>query len=151
MQAFLPYPNFADSVRCLDRQRLGKQRIEARQLHDCLRGVASLGWRRHPAVRMWRGYADALAVYGIITCLEWRDRGYLDNQLPLFQAALTRPVWEVDYPPWLGDERFHASHRSNLLRKDLTYYGRYGWSEPHDLPYAWPDTRAYLAEAILCS
>jgi hypothetical protein len=41
-------------------------------------------------------------------------------------------------PPWWGDERLHASHRSNLLRKDPAHYGRFGWAEPPDLPYFWP-------------
>jgi len=30
MQTFLPYPDFARSAAVLDRQRLGKQRLEAR-------------------------------------------------------------------------------------------------------------------------
>ena len=29
MQTFLPYSNFKKSAKCLDRQRLGKQRVEA--------------------------------------------------------------------------------------------------------------------------
>jgi hypothetical protein len=41
----------------------------------------------------------------------------------------------------LGDEAFHASHRSNLLRKDRDYYGAFGWTEPDDLPYVWPGQR----------
>jgi hypothetical protein len=41
-------------------------------------------------------------------------------------------------PPWLGDNTFHASHKSNLLRKDPVWYGQFGWSEPTDLPYVWP-------------
>ena len=41
-------------------------------------------------------------------------------------------------PLWLGDPTFHASHRSNLLRKDPVFYGKHGWSEPTDLPYVWP-------------
>lgn len=41
-------------------------------------------------------------------------------------------------PPWLGDEALHASHRSNLIRKDPEWYGRFGWTEPPDLPYVWP-------------
>lgn len=32
MQTFLPYPDFARSAACLDRQRLGKQRLEAFQI-----------------------------------------------------------------------------------------------------------------------
>ena len=41
-------------------------------------------------------------------------------------------------PRWLGDEKLHASHRSNLLKKDPEYYGRYNWKESDDLPYHWP-------------
>lgn len=32
----------------------------------------------------------------------------------------------------------HASHRSNLLRKEPEYYTQFGWTEPPDLPYVWP-------------
>jgi hypothetical protein len=41
-------------------------------------------------------------------------------------------------PSWLGDPQFHAAHRSNLLRKDPEYYGKFGWTEPDDLEYPWP-------------
>jgi hypothetical protein len=41
-------------------------------------------------------------------------------------------------PSWLGDDAVHASHRSNLLRKDLRHYSRFGWTEPDDLEYVWP-------------
>jgi len=44
----------------------------------------------------------------------------------------------VVHPAWLGTDTFHASHRSNLLRKDPDYYGQWGWTEPSDLPYIWP-------------
>jgi len=47
-------------------------------------------------------------------------------------------VYPAEYPVWLYDEEFHASHRSNLLRKDPEYYGRFGWQELPDLPYLWP-------------
>jgi len=42
-------------------------------------------------------------------------------------------------PPWIGQENFHASHRSNLLRKKPDHYGQFGWDEPRDLPYVWPE------------
>lgn len=41
-------------------------------------------------------------------------------------------------PPWFGREDFHASHRSNLLRKHPDWYRQFGWYEPDDLPYVWP-------------
>lgn len=45
---------------------------------------------------------------------------------------------DVVMPPWMGDTDFHASHRSNLLKKNIEYYSRWGWQEPHDLEYVWP-------------
>ena len=44
----------------------------------------------------------------------------------------------VVLPEWMGDEGFHASHRSNLLKKDPEFYGKYGWTEATDLDYLWP-------------
>jgi hypothetical protein len=40
-------------------------------------------------------------------------------------------------PPWFGEEEFHKSHRSNLLRKDYEYYSQY-FDEPSNLEYLWP-------------
>lgn len=45
---------------------------------------------------------------------------------------------QLELPPWFGLEEFHASHRSNLLRKDFAFYSRYGWIEEDSLPYYWP-------------
>ncbi|UCC72028.1 MAG: MSMEG_6728 family protein [Gemmatimonadota bacterium] len=149
MQTFLPYPDFEHTARVLDWRRLGKQRVEAKQILLALaRGTG--GWINHPAVRMWRGYEPALAIYGATICQEWRDRGYRDNLLPWFHAELRR--WWLPsalagtadllagggHPPWLGDPAFHASHRSNLLRKAPEHYGQFGWTEPDDLVYVWP-------------
>ena len=44
-------------------------------------------------------------------------------------------------PPWFGDDAFHASHRSNLLRKNPEHYGKLGWTEPDNLPYIWPQSK----------
>jgi hypothetical protein len=135
MQTFLPYPDFADSASCLDDVRLGKQRVEAYQIVRTLDGVTR-GWRHHPAVKMWRGYEGALVDYGLAVCREWTRRGRVDTVYDkLLVHARTAPV---EPPPWLGDELLHASHRSNLLRKDPDWYGRFGWREPPDLPYVWP-------------
>lgn len=57
MQTFLPYPDFAESLRILDFRRLGKQRLKAMQL---LRAISADGSSRHPAAAMWRGYTNAL-------------------------------------------------------------------------------------------
>ena len=59
MQTFLPYPDFQKTAQCLDNKRLGKQRVEARQIISTLEGKSN-GWRNHPAVKMWKGYEDCL-------------------------------------------------------------------------------------------
>jgi hypothetical protein len=41
----------------------------------------------------------------------------------------------IVFPEWFGHNKFHAAHRSNLLRKDPVYYGQFGWREKQDLPY----------------
>lgn len=136
MQTFLPYPSFVRSAKVLDYRRLGKQRVEAYQILLALR-KKNYGWQNHPAVKMWRGHENALIEYGIAICDEWIARGYNDtmrerfwNMYPWHQPA--------PKPEWLGSRKFHASHRSNLLRKDRSFYGKYEWRESTDLPYVWP-------------
>lgn len=136
MQTFLPYPDFAASAAVLDDVRLGKQRVEAYQIVRTLLGITT-GWRHHPGVKMWRGHADALIDYGVAMCAEWTKRGRADTvAAKLLAHRSSDPAAAL--PVWLGDEQFHASHRSNLLRKDRDWYGRFGWAEPDDLPYVWP-------------
>jgi len=147
MQTFLPIDSFRDSAAVLDNKRLGKQRVECKQILLCL-GVPvgehvpkTSKWRNHPAVKMWVGYETQLAAYSAVVCREWRKRGFRDTLLVQFLAVWHRLAFghkRIMYPPWFGDPDFHASHRSNLLRKDFEYYTRFGWTEPPDLPYAWP-------------
>lgn len=91
-------------------------------------------WYNHPAVRMWKGYDAALNEYARVICIEWRQRGYKDTVL----EKLAPDALVFFYPPWLGNPAFHAAHRSNLLRKNAEHYSKFGWTEPHDLPYVWP-------------
>ncbi|MGW0858649.1 MSMEG_6728 family protein [Streptomyces sp. NPDC002690] len=151
MQTFLPYPDFRRSARALDDRRLGKQRVEAIQV---LRGltVPGYGWRRHPAVRMWAGYEEALVRYGLDVCGVWTETGRADTcaatlsaDLAAFRGrgrALVRSQEDLaesgELPPWLGDGAFHLSHRSALVRKDPEHYRPLFPKAPEDLPYVWP-------------
>jgi hypothetical protein len=130
MQTFLPFPDFILSTKYLDYKRLGNQRVEAKQILNALK--TGKGWIHHPATKMWRGYEDALGAYMNICIYEWLNRGY-KNTMELYKVP---EIYMA--PPWIGDERFHRSHRSNLLRKDPEFYGQYNWKEPNDLPYFWP-------------
>jgi len=143
MNTFLPYPSFVDSARVLDRQRLGKQRVEVLQLLRALTGETR-GWATHPAARMWRGYEAELAMYGLCVCREWRRRGYKDTCLDKIEAVLGN-LPNCPCPPWWGNPALHASHRAALLYKDPAWYGQFCWDEAPavpdakgSLPYVWP-------------
>lgn len=162
MQTFLPFADFIETAKVLDYKRLGNQRLEARQILDTLQLIKSgdiyvikngkkrvRGWVNHPAVRMWEGHEQSLKIYYNCILSEWERRGF-KNTMPYFdpqQYADAKDnnglVWATfinhePFPQWLGDEKLHASHRSNLLRKNKDFYSQYGWSEPDDLPYVWP-------------
>ena len=138
MNTFLPYSDFSKSAQCLDYKRLGKQRLEARTIYNILINKSDGAWSRHPATLMWKGYEPALATYYNIILIEWKGRGFKNSMSPLLDVFDSVDTYKTTMPPWLGDERFHCTHRSNLLRKDKEWYGQFGWEETDDLPYYWP-------------
>jgi hypothetical protein len=135
MQTFLAYPSFTESMHVLDDSRLGNQVY--REGMTLLRG----GWPNHPASKMWRGYEGALANYLMAGVHELYRRGKDYHDRPWCQELFSYAVGSdmLSLPPWLGDPDFHASHRSNLLRKDPVWYGQFGWTEPDNLEYIWPE------------
>jgi len=130
MQTFMPYSDIDKSVRCLDYRRLGKQRVEAMQTYNQITKGKG-GYPHHPVNRMWGKYPDALAYYQNACIEEWIHRGYKNTMKHIPH------IRNFDMPDWIGDERIHKSHRSNLLRKDGEFYKQYGWTEPTDIEYHW--------------
>lgn len=139
MQTFLPYPNFVASAMCLDNKRLGKQRVEGRQIQNALQSGG--GWANHPATRMWEGHVTALMAYTDACIREWIRRGF-ENNMPLMLDPKTPYFLDIDMPPWLGCDRFHASHRAALLFKDFEWYSQFGWDEDPVYDYVWPSKEA---------
>jgi hypothetical protein len=139
MQTFVPYADLEKSAYVLDRARLGKQRVENLQILKAITDP-SYGWQNHPAVKMWQGLPGGLLTYQTFICNEWTKRGYKDTCLEkslIIAKMADSSDWRM--PAWLGDERIHVSHRSNLLRKLPEHYG--SLFEPglaDDLPYFWP-------------
>ena len=122
---------------------------------DCQRKCKRTPWYNHPAAQMWKGYEYKLTCYGIIICREWINRGFKDNcvdkickhQANLYEQYKNKygvnSIGVVDethkpYPPWLGQEDFHAAHRAALLVKDYAHYSKFGWKETPALNYVWP-------------
>jgi hypothetical protein len=145
MQTFLPYQDFRRSAKCLDRLRLGKQRLENKQIIQAL-VVPGSGWANHPAVKMWEGHVGWLVHYQAAIIEEWTRRGYKNSVVV---------PWMLDHgdprPCWLGSPALHDSHKSNLLRKDPEHYGRMSWRVPPTLPYLWPspDQRINKERALM--
>jgi hypothetical protein len=133
MQTFFPVVSIEESARILDNKRAWKQCVECSQIITVLETGAK-AWSNHPAVLMWKGYVDGLKYYYNIFWWECvNNRGVKAKKLQPFEGFLNSEL-----PPWVGNERFHASHRSNLLRKDRDYYSKFGWTEPDNLEYVWP-------------
>lgn len=152
MQTFLPDPSYVVSAQLLDTMRLVKQRVECLQIMSAI-ADPTYGWQNHPAVVQWRGFEHALVCYACAVHVECDDRQIADNsrmQERIFyehpiHAFYRQPDADLGRPPWLGDERLHASHRSNLLRKDPDYYEQHGWDVPDDLEYFWPSKHSDYA------
>tara|TARA_R110002020_G_scaffold172623_10_gene363026 strand:+ start:6751 stop:7242 length:492 start_codon:yes stop_codon:yes gene_type:complete len=148
MQTFLPYESFRESAKVLDWKRLGKQRVEGMQIIKAITGEKRLdgkpykGWVHHPATVMWKPYPEALKHYTNIIIMEWMNRGY-NNNMDLYD------INNMVKPHWLGNEKFHSSHRANLLRKDYEYYSQFNWSENPKSPYVWHDVEGLWYEQIV--
>jgi hypothetical protein len=65
---------------------------------------------------------------------EWIVRGFKNTMN--FEQYIEE---QVVLPPFIGNERFHSSHRANLLKKDPEFYSQYGWTENPQDPYVWLD------------
>ena len=139
MQIFLPYPDFRKSLQVLDNKRLGKQRVETYQIISAitrrpkLDGTPYKGWLNHPCTIMWRDNVMALKLYLNYSIEEWVSRGF-QNTMSL-EDINNNP----SLPKWFGYEKFHSSHRANLLKKEPNFYSKYSWSENPDNPYVWMD------------
>lgn len=135
MQTFLPYSRFTLCAFVLDTKRLGKQRVECRQILNAMRGL-SKGWRTHPATLMWIGHEKALERYTDAIDSEWIKRGY-KHTMP----RMSIDCYDDDSagPWWLGDRRVHLSHQHALVFKNAAHYAPFFDDVVEgELNYFWP-------------
>ena len=144
MQTFLPFVNFRESAQCLDMKRLGKQRVEVLQLLNSFHKTDYKGWKNHPAREMWRGHENALALYGMVVCEVWQERGYKDTCWGKINAYYDKSKPTI-MPPWLGMTDLHISHKSNLIRKNPNYYKQYWPDVPDNIEYVWPTNKVSIS------
>ena len=160
MQTFYTDHSFTVTAQHLDYRRLGKQRVETKQILMTLLGESN-GWRNHPAVRMWEGYETALCWYGMAMCWEWRQRKYVDNLQPYFQKTYMELVqFEKEKPERLSegvimsidDELYKLREDSDDLGYDLGYdlgaWRQYGLGDL--LPW-WMDPENPISDAMIAS
>ncbi|GJQ43953.1 MAG: hypothetical protein JETCAE03_34510 [Ignavibacteriaceae bacterium] len=120
-------------MQCLDKSRLGNQ--VWREGLTLIRG----GWPNHPASKMWRGHEFHLGLYLLAGLSVLRERSGKDyNEIEMKIKTEMFKHKNTGAPKWLGDDKFHSSHRSNLLRKNKEHYSQFGWKESDNLPYYWP-------------
>ena len=137
MQTFLPYNSFEKSLHCLDLKRLGKQRVEAWQIINTIH-LKKKAWSNHPAVNMWRPYLFQLCVYYNKSLDVWAARKKKNIKLRKIVLSQLPSSWSKELPHFMGNQAFHDSHKSNLLRKHPRFYQAFGWQVPDNLPYIWP-------------
>ena len=129
--------SFFECGRVLDDKRLGKQRVETMQLVYAL--LYGSRWASHPAAKMWKGHERQLCRYGIAICDEWIARGFKDTCRDKIAKLYDLTSEDsIIHPSWIGNLRFHISHRSNLIRKLPSHYRKFWPEVPSDLPYIWP-------------
>jgi hypothetical protein len=144
MQTFLPYPDYEKSLRVLDYRRLGKQRAEVlgilRSFQMKPDQDKTLGFR-DPCKWMWWGHFNQLVEYGIVSCREWKRRGYKDNTED--QIAFYKDFFSSnnELPFWFGDEKIHFTHQCVLKKKDPVFYGEVFPEADPSVGYIWPDCR----------
>ena len=92
-------------------KRLGKQRVEVLILLKSMLGTTpTKGWKNHPCREMWRGHENALALYGMIICEVWKERGYKDTCYDKIRVYYDESK-DTTFPWWLGMLDVHLTHQ----------------------------------------
>jgi hypothetical protein len=117
MQTFLPFEDFTKSAESIDKKRCFKQVVECAQTLDVIEGRKS-GWKNHPAVKMWVGYADLLKHYFNAFLKASKEIHKINTKYLYFENLPENPP----RPWWLGNENFHRAMRARLIEKDENFY-----------------------------
>lgn len=155
MMTFLPYSEFNKCAEVLDKKRCWKQVVEASQIIDCLEGK-KVGWKNHPAVKMWIGYENllkhyynvfldhSLKVHKINTQMWYKTCRYsygIKTESISYFVDRSVSSWECNRPFWLGQEPFHRAMRARLIEKNPEFYGPKFLDKDkgyNDSKYWWP-------------
>lgn len=112
MQVFVPFASPYETARCLDKRRLNKQIIEARQILSAIR-KGDGPWAHHPVVLMWREHWWWLACY--LRCLVAYRAG--ETSIAQYEDHYCR-----EYRPDFLTSDFCDQHKRRLFTKDSAHY-----------------------------
>lgn len=132
MQTFMPYVDPSQTAEVLDNKRLGKQRVEAKQIYDILTkpNCPSQHWKNHPVVRGWKASGKTglwyLEWYYHAMVKEWIQRGF-NNTMPTSLTNLPDDYYEfVNYVmPFFMQcniEYVEQEYRKVLLSENYEHY-----------------------------
>jgi hypothetical protein len=130
MNVFIPV--WEKPAAYIDNQRLNKQITEAYQILNILLWPSdrTKGWKNHPAVRMWRGYAEGLGMLLLHYCQEWievRGRGHKVREYVL-SVGRTGTTYGPPSTPW----------DPSIVREHSPWVGYKGpWTHSPYMPRWW--------------
>lgn len=116
MQTFILHTDMEISAGRLDAARCFKQAVECKQIYQAIKNESN-GWRQHPAVLQWYGWADHLLSYGYICLADCISYKAYSLQTWYAQQAF---IMSQDFPPQF--RQLIPYHQGLLLRKDYHYY-----------------------------
>jgi hypothetical protein len=139
MQIFIPHSDYEESGWSLYPGHPGHL---GNQFYREGKTIIKGGWKNHPASKMWWGYRYSLCEYLKILYHILRERGINDYIVHYNEICeMQKQFVNAGKPPFIGNEAFHDSHKSNLIRKDRekgwNWYQQFNWQVPDDLPYIW--------------
>jgi hypothetical protein len=155
---FVTSPNLLECAKYLDKKRVWKQAVEARQIIDAIDNPGSSKWENHPCAKSWKNHSDALKVYynyilreclfrGINTTMQLYDIDENEySVIPTYfegnKTTLYFPTTNKTFPPFFSWYPFIMSHRAALIRKNPDYYYTIFYTpeiEPYlSKGYIWP-------------
>lgn len=122
MQIFIPYKEPIRVAECLDKLRLNKQVIEAKQIYDAICGRGK-GWFNHPITHMYRNDAQWVRFYRktlqhYMMYLNTGDMNHLEYSRGYSARA------DAIRPAFISDD-LCDQHKRRLYTKDPEHYERF--------------------------
>lgn len=128
MQVFVPFYDIYMTASCLDRRRLWKQVLEAKQIIMAIDGISE-AWKNHPVTKMYTPYLQWLVNY--MNCLEAYWEGDLNR------ASMYSKVIKCIKNPIFLTQEFLDNHKKRLYTKDPVYYNQFSYLGTSEVNMYW--------------